>query len=191
MHNGIRSEWYVIESIVVDVTVILTSSISPSYADCPLPLLAPSAPLSHVAAGGKISWQNSYLPSPLRPPARPRLRRSLLCSKYMVSLRSDLFFLPSFRLSSAVYLDVFRRRDAKGPLRRPLSEISSIAAAAATEITFVLPSFRPALQPISEGSPIDGETDRPCPILLPFLSSSVTCLFGLLCSIHSTGQDSV
>ena len=104
----------------------------------------------------------------------------------MVSLR----FLPStFLLLSILKFSVVETL--KGPSVR-LSEISSIAAAA-TEITFVLPSFRPALQPISEGSPIDGETDRdrPCPSLLPFLSSSVTCLFGLLCSIHSTGQDSV
>ena len=116
----------------------------------PSPYWLHRAPLSHVAAGGKIPWQNSYLPSPPRPPAAPYL--SALLQIYGFSA------VPSFRLSSAVYLDVFRRRDAKGPLR-PLSEISSIAAAAATEITFVLPSFRPALQPISEGSPIDGETD--------------------------------
>ena len=103
---------------------------------------------------------------------RPRLRISLLCSKYMVSLRSDFVcFLPSaFLLLSILTFSVVETL--KGPFVR-LSEISSIAAAAATEITFVLPSFRPALQPISEGSPID----RPCPSLLPFspfsLSSSV------------------
>ena len=76
----------------------------------------------------------------------------------------SLWFLPSaFPLLSNLTFSVVETL--KGPSVR-LSEISSIAAA---EITFVLPSFRPALQPISEGSPIDGETDsETLPQFAPF-----------------------
>ena len=129
--------------------MLLTSSISPSYADCPLPLLAPSSlPLTLLSPPVGKSPGRTVTLSTL--PAAPSL--SALLQIYGFSV------VPSFRLSSAVYLDVFRRRDAKGPLRPSVSR--KLVPLPPPEPPPKLPSccppsFRPALQPISEGSPID------------------------------------
>ena len=153
--NADRKHW---RFNVVDLAVILTSSISPSYADCPLPLLAhPSraslmSPPVGKSPGRTVTFHRRLV--------RPRLRISLLCSKYMVSLR----FLPSaFLLLSILTFSVVET------LKGPFVRSRKLVPLPPPKLPSCCLPFVPHCSPFRKGRQSTGrQTVRPCPSLLSF-----------------------
>ena len=161
--NADRKHWRI---NVVDLAVILTSSISPSYADCPLPLLAPSSP----SLSCRRRWENplaEQLPSIAASSARGSVSLCSAPNIWFLCGPTYSSFLPSaFLLLSILTFSVVETL--KGPFVRSRKLVPLPPPPPPKLPSCCLP-FVPHCSPFRKGrQSTERQTVRPCPSLLPF-----------------------